>query len=200
MSTVIDSMSSGFTVDMSVSTPSTITRAEPPEPIEFSAPRMRTVAPRLGLPSEKVIVRPGMAPCNEREMLIDEPMRSSRPFDRKGFDGTYDVAALLYAVTDDDNLFEAGVVFAHGDVDGGLVVDVDCLGFVAHIAEIQAFGIVSIDRVRTVGIGSRAFRGTGDGDGDTYEGISRVVFNDTRDGLPPPLVPRPGAQMSHIKE
>ena len=59
--------------------------------------------------------------------------------------------------------------------------------FVAHIAEIQAFGIVSIDRVRTVGIGSRAFRGTGDGDGDTYEGISRVVFNDTRDGLPPPL-------------
>ena len=80
LSTVIDSMSSGFTVDMSVSTPSTITRAEPPEPIEFSAPRMRTVAPRLGLPSEKVIVRPGMAPCNEREMLIDEPMRSSRPF------------------------------------------------------------------------------------------------------------------------
>ena len=54
------------------------------------------------------------------------------------FDGTYDVAALLYAVADDDDLFEAGVVFAHGDVDGGLVVDVDCLGFVAHIAEIQA--------------------------------------------------------------
>ena len=57
---------------------------------------------------------------------------------RKGFDGAYDVAALLYAVADDDDLFEAGVVFAHGDVDGGLVVDVDCLGFVAHIAEIQA--------------------------------------------------------------
>lgn len=116
---------------------------------------------------------------------------------RKGFDGAYDVAALLYAVTDDDNLFEAGVVFAHGDVDGGLVVDVDCLGFVAHIAEIQAFGIVSIDRVRTVGIGSRAFRGTGDGDGDTYEGISRVVFNDTRDGLPPPCAEAGSANVTY---
>ena len=73
----------------------------------------------------------------------------------------------------------------------------DCLGFVAHIAEIQAFGIVSIDRVRTVGIGSRAFRGTGDGDGDTYEGISRVVFNDTRDGLPPPCAEAGSANVTY---
>ncbi len=51
---------------MSVSTPSTRMRAEPPAPIEL-APRTWNEAPRVGLPSEKVTVRPGMAPCNERD-------------------------------------------------------------------------------------------------------------------------------------
>ena len=60
------SMSSELTVVMSVSTPSTRMRAEPPAPIEL-APRTWMPAPRVGLPSEKVTVRPGMAPCNERD-------------------------------------------------------------------------------------------------------------------------------------
>lgn len=53
------------------------------------------------------------------------------------FDSAYDVALLLHAVTYDHDLFERGVVFGQYDVDRRSVVDLDELGLVADIAEIQ---------------------------------------------------------------
>ena len=53
------------------------------------------------------------------------------------FDSAYDVALLLHAVTYDHDLFERSVVFGQYDVDRRSVVDLDELGLVADIAEIQ---------------------------------------------------------------
>lgn len=106
---------------------------------------------------------------------------------RNGLDGAYDIAFFLHAVTDDHNLFERGVVLQQNDVDRRLVVDVDELGLVADEAEIERLLAGGFDGVATVGIGRRTARRVRDCDGYTDNGIATLVFNDTGNGISPPL-------------
>jgi len=59
-----------------------------------------------------------------------------------------------------------------------LIVYGNRLRLVAYVAEIQGFVFFNFEGVGSAGIGRGAFCGAGDSDGDTYERISGIIFND----------------------
>ena len=87
----------------------------------------------------------------------------------------------------DYDLFKTGVVLFERDVDRGLVVDGNKLALVADETEVQRFLAGNRDRVASFDVGGGTARRIRDRNCYTYDRIAALVFNDTRNGISPPL-------------